>query len=221
MSSSRCYRCLRFFPCCFSRIYRGDFFFLLLDLHCAAPRASLVASLSPVLYSGSTYFFSRSVPVSLSHHRLCSHSPLLRHLLVSLYGSVPHAASFYLLGHSPDRPLSLRPFPGSTFGTVAATSCVTLSAKNTARKHVRPDGEHRSARPRRDVFTDYVNPPITRISLLELLSYRVYAPPEIRPIKSPTCARRRVARNYHFSLSFNDRIYLIGKPRVKRTGLRM
>lgn len=129
------------------------------------PCASLAArpSLTCSLFRFNV-FFSRSVLVSLSHH-LCSHSPLLRHLLVSLYGSVPHAASFYLLGHSPDRPLSLRPFPGSTFGTVAATSCVTLSAKNTARKHVRPDEEHRSARADlEDVFTGYVNPPITRIS---------------------------------------------------------
>lgn len=153
---ARVHEVLRFLPNCFSRVYRGRLL--------PAPRSTLFRALVsrrvPLTCSLFRFnvFFSRSVPVSPSRH-LCSHSPLLRHLLVSLYDSVPHAASFYLLGHSPDRPLSLRPFSGSTFGTVAATSCVTLSAKNTTRKHVRPDGEHRSARADlEDVFTGYVNP---------------------------------------------------------------
>lgn len=102
------------------------------------PRATLChvlasVSLSPVLYSGITYFFFfRDRYRGLSRTTFVSHSPLLHHLLVSLL-RVCSARCFVLpaRGHSPDRPSHSDPFPGSTFGTVAATSSVILSTKNT------------------------------------------------------------------------------------------
>lgn len=63
------------FPNCFSPRYQRVGSFLLFSIYINRALAS-PPSLSPVLYSGSTYFFSRSVPVSLSHH-LCSPLPVL------------------------------------------------------------------------------------------------------------------------------------------------
>lgn len=100
--------------------------------------------------------------MSLSHH-LCSHSPLLRHLLVSLYESVPHAASFYLLAAT--RPIApLTPTLSRDLRSVQwLLQALSFYRRKTLREHVCPDGEHWSARAGfENVFIGYVNLPITR-----------------------------------------------------------
>lgn len=96
---------------------------------CACVRVSLTCS----LFRYNVFFF-RDRHRALTRTTFVSHSPLLHHLLVSLY-EFCSARCFVLpaRGHSPDRPSLSDPFPGSTFGTVAATSSVILSTKNIER----------------------------------------------------------------------------------------